>query len=622
MSIKKCEDILNGQSLAGTEGGKQVTRDSDGGTGGGDFLDSVIKAAGTIDATAASIYNYDCSDHLIEWMYSVCPSLRSVGDTIDNVVGMLNSITTGVKVGDLIQNNSVSQKICDVITTLFGTVNSWLELISKAAFALFDKIDDARQRMQAALQSLTDAVLQCILDVYNMIEQYFSGMLALSLNFDWDSMERFLRNCPCICRFVAFVTGCDTDSEGNSISDDPDQVIRCIRNKLWFIDGLNLATGLSAIMDTYIKKYIVLFFDAISLAIDSIFTLFIAPFRWLIKKFADLLRKKWDVSFMISPLKSSHLDCLLLYTKDVVDGKTVYRMSVLDMMSSMKMWVNCLEYPCPALSERIKNKVKKFNEEMRLTGDYWNRAFECDIYQCCMRADAVGNSPFSLKELGEMWEDLYDRLRACNRRAKNRVDFAKVTYGLNGTGGVAWSTDMMRNTSYNVTPIDGSIGATSGIEEDPVRMAAEFSDSPERENDINVGDYPLTKQEDELIRGIGLSIAAGCNEDSYFTEKWYQYLRFAGYYAISNKTVSELREVRDKSNGLSADFNGGYETNFPAATVREPLEIEPDERGANYWVDSDYDAARVAKIQDIKWDAQRSNESLVGYYARMYASVG
>lgn len=616
MSIKRCEDILNGQSLAGTEGGKQVTRDSDAGKGGGDFLDSVIKAAGSIDSTAASIYNYDCSDHLVEWMQSVCPALRTVGGMIDNVVNTLNSISTGVKIGDLVQNNSTVQKICDVITTMFGTVNSWLELISKLAFALFDKIDAARQRMQSALESLTDSVLHCILDVYDMIEQYLSGMLNISLNFDWGSLEQFLRTCPCICRFVAFVTGCDRDSDGSSISDDPDKVIRCIRNKLWFIDGLNLSTGLASIMDTYIKKYIVIFFDAVSLAIETVFTLFIAPFRWLIKKYADLLRKKLDVSFMVYPLKFAHMDCLLLYTKGKVLGKTVYRMSVLDMMSTMKMWVNCLEYPCPALSERIKNKVKKFNEDMRLTGDFWNRAFECDIYQCCMRADAVGNSPFSLKELGAMWYDLYDRLRACNRRAKNKVDFAKVSYGLNGTGGFAWNTDMMRNTSYDVTPVE------SGIEVDPVRMAAEFSDSPERENDINVGEYPLSKHEDETIRGIGLSIAAGCKEDSYFTEKWYQYLRFAGFYAISNNTVSALQEVRGNASGLSADFGGGYETNFPAVTAREPVYLDTEERGANYWVDSDYDADRVARIQDMKWGPQRENETLVGYYARMYASVG
>lgn len=621
MSIKKCEDILNGPSLAGTGGGKQVTRDSEAGKGG-DFLDSVIDAAGYVDSTATSLYNYDCSDHLLEWMYSVCPALRMVGFVVENIVGMLNSVTSGVAIGDIMQNNEVSQKLCDVIATVFGNVNSWLELISKAAFALFDKIDDARQRLQSALKSLTDAVLHCILDVYNMIEQFLTGTVNLSLNFDWEAMERFLRTCPCMCRFISFITGCDTDSEGNSISDEPDQVIRCIRDKFWYVDGRNLTAGLSAIMDTYIKKYIVIFFDAISLAIDTIFTLFMMPFRWLIKKYADLLRKKWDVSFLVSPLKASHMDCLLLYTKDVVSGKTVYRMSVLDMMSSMKMWVNCLEYPCPALSERIKNKVKKFNEDMRLTGDYWNRAYECDIYQCCMRADAAANSPYSLKELGSMWSDLFDRLRTCTRRAKNMVDFAKVTCGLNGTGGIAWNTDMMRSTSYNVTPVDGSIGASSGTEYDPVRMAAEFSDSPERENDINVGDYPLSSQEDELIRNIGLSIAAGCDEDSYFTEKWYQYLRFAGYYAVSNNTVSALRDVRDKASGLSADFNGGNETNFPTVTVREPLEIETEEREANYWVDSDYDEAKIVRIQNIQWTPRHENESLESYYARMYASVG
>lgn len=629
MSIKTCEEVINGANYAGGEGsnGKQVTRDTDSGNpltesneeDKGDFLDSVIKAAGKLDAAADSLYQYDCSEHLLEWMYSVCPALKTVGSKIDSVVSTLNSISTGVKVGDLVQNNGVTQKICDVVATLFGTVNSWLELVSKAAFALFDKIDTARERMQSALKALTDAVLQCILDVYDMIENFLTSTLKLSLEFDWDSLEAFLRSCPCICRFIAFVTGCDEDADGNNISDQPDRVIFCIRDKFWFIDGLNLATGLSAIMDDYIKQYLVLMFDAISLAIDSLFTLFIYPFRWLIKQYAQFLRKKWDVTFMISPLRVSHLDCLLIYDKEVDDGKTVYRMSIIDMMESMKMWVNCLEYPCAALSERIKNKVKKFNEDMRLNGEFWNRAFEADIYLCCMRADSAydagfkeGGDGYTLDELASMWDDLYDRLRTCNSRAKNKVSFAKVTYGLDGTGGIAWNVNLFRN---------GQEGKSLS-EDDPVRDAAQFTVSPDRENDINVGTAPLTTQEDESIKAVGLSIADGCNEDGYFIEKWYQFLRFAGFFKISNNTVKALRDVRDKASELDANFNGGNDTNFPKPTGRPPVEMDEEERLANYSVDSDYVPDRVLRIQNIKWTSQRTGESLTDYYARMYATAG
>lgn len=613
MAIKTCEEVINGSSYAGGEGisGKQVTRDSDAnnGSSGGDFLDSVIRAADSIDAAATGLYQYDCSTHLLEWMYSVCPALKTVGSTIDNVINKLNSISTGVAIGDLVQNNSVTQKICDVVANLFGMVNAWLEMIAKAAFALFDKIDSARLRMQGALKALTDAVLQCILDVYDMIESFLTGALKLSLNLDWEAFEFFLMDCPCICRFVAWVTGCDEDDDGNNISDQPDKVIYCIRDKFWFLDGLNLATGLAAIMDDYIKQYIILLFDAISLAIDSLFELFIKPFRGLIKSYANLLRKKWDVSFMLSPLRASHLDCLLIYTKENDNGKTVYKMSILDMMESMKMWVNCLEYPCPALSARIKNRVKKFNEDMRLTGEYWDRAFEADIYVCCMRAD--NSSGFSLKELGKMWEDLYDRLSTCNSRAKNHVSVAKVTYGLVGTGAIDWDSGKMRQAQEGkpTTP------------ENPVKMAAEFSDTPDRENDINVGSYPLSTQEDELIRNIGLSISDGCDEDPYFVEKWYQYLRFAGFYELSNQTVDALRDSRDKSGEMKADFNGGSETNFPAVTRRDPVDMDTEERGPNYWVDSDYDEDRINAIEGIEWTGQRKNESLNSYYARMYATV-
>lgn len=614
MAVKTCDEVINGQSYAeGTGTGKQVTRDSDvGGNGGsGDILDAIIANADFIDANATALYQYDCSEHLIEWMYKVCPALKTAGQAIDRITNKLNSITTGVKLGDLVQNNSVTQKICDVIATLFGSVNAWLEMLTKAAFALFDKIDTARERMQSALQAMTDAVLKCILDVYDMIEKYLGMLLRVSLNFDWEAFEVFLSECPCICRFIAFITGCDKDADGNNISDQADMVVLCIRDKFWFIDGLNLGTGLAAIMDDYIRQYIVLMFDAIDLAIESIFTLFIAPFRTLIKAYADLLRTKLDVTFLVAPLKVSHLDCLLLYTREVVNGKTVYKMSVLDMMESMKMWVNCLEYPCKALSVRIKNKVKQFNEDFRLNGEYWNRAYEADIYLCCMRADAAASSGYTLKELADMWDDLYDRLRTCNSRARNKVSIAKVTYGLNGTGGIEWDTYRFRRGQTEET-LEAN---------DRVAMAAQFTDSPDRENDINVGSYPLTAQEDESIRALGLSVAAGCEEDPYFVEKWYQYLRFAGLYTLSNNTVEALRDVRENASGLTGDFSGS-QTTFPTSKIREPVEVDETERTPNYWVEPDYDAERVAAIEGIAWKPKRDNESLADYYGRMYATAG
>lgn len=616
MAVKTCKEVIDGSSYAG-EDGKQVTRDSECDRGSDrDFLDSVMDAAGYVNNTASAIYNYDCSTHLLDWIKKVCPQLATIGGFIDSAVSRLNSITSGIAISDLVQNNTVTKAICSVVVTLFGNVTAWLELLTKAAFALFGKIDAARERMQSALQSLNGAVLACILDVYDMLEMYLTKTLNVSLAFDWDAFEAFLAACPCICRFVAFVTCCDTDDDGNNISNEPGLVVHCIRDKYWFLDGANLAVGLSNIMNDYIKQYLLLMFDAIDLGLTCLFTIFIKPFRKLIKGYADFLRKQWDVSFIIEPLKTSHLDCLLVYNREVKKGKTVYTMSILNMIDSMKQWIGCLEYPCAALSERIKNKVKKFNEDFRLTGDYWKREFEADIYLCCMRADMAYDQDLSMEEMNGMWGDLMDRLRAINSRAKNRLSIAKVTYGVEGTGKVVFDTKSMRDDnrteSYESNPNTGTA----------VKDASQFYDSPERENDINVGSEVLSTQEDELIRAVGVSISAGCDEDVYFVEKWYQFLRFAGHYRISNNTVAKLREVRDKSGEMKADFNGGYETNFPTVTRREKVYPESEERGVNYWVDPDYDAGRVDRIRNISWSDQGKGESLASYYARMYATAG
>lgn len=624
MAAKTVEDILDGTNYAHDPGslktGKKVTRDSDALNSdydSGDFLDGVMKGAKFIDAKALELYNYDCSDHLIEWMYSVCPGLKTFGMQVNNIVKTMNSITTGVKIGELIQGNSFTKQVCHVVEVFFSMMNAWLESLSKAAFAFFDKIDTARAKMQAALKSITDAVLNCILDVYDMIEKFLGRILKIGLEFNWLGLEIFLRDCPCMCRFVAYLTNCDYDEDGNSISDNPSAVIQCLREKYDFLEGANLAAALSEVMDTYIKQYLVLMFDAIKLAIDSIFILFIKPFRTLIKSYAEYLRKRWDVGFMIESAKSSHLDCLFVYNKETKNGETVYTMSIIDMMSTMKMWVGCLEYPCASLSEKIKNRVKKYHEDFRMTGEFWNKAYEADIYTCCMRAE--NDDTYSLEELANMWDSLLDRLRACNEKAKRGIDLFRSKYGLDGTVGIEASVRSIRESTSSTNSSSGTSSDSFGEAARRWFDASNFENAPEKELDINVGSRPLTDHEDKLIRSMGEGIYAGGETDQYFIEKWAQYLRFITLYHISEGTVDRLQNL---STGYGSDgFN-----NPPAGTIqftdgRSSLEMDETERPVNYWVESDYDAGRVSAIENMKFSGRNDGETLANYYGRLYAAV-
>lgn len=637
MAAKTCKDVLSDTNYAadGTPG-KQVTRDSDVATTSGkkdskDLLDVFIDAAGKVDAAALSLSNYDCSEHLLEWLKKVCPALDTAAKQIEKAGKTIGGLTSGVKLGELVQGNTVSKSVCNVITTVFGSVNAILELLVKAAFALFDKIDAFREKMQNALKSLTTAVQECIIDVYDMIEKYLTGLLKMTLEWNWGAFENMLMDCPCICRFVAYITGCDVDENGKNISNEPSKVIHCIREKFWYIDGLNLATALSDIMDTYIKQYLMWFFDAVKLAIDSIFTIFIMPFRMLIKQYANLLRKKIDMTFLIEPLKESHMDCLLIYTRRKVAGVTIYEMNVLDMLNSMKMWVNCLEYICPALSERIKNKVKQFNEKFRLTGDYWDRAYEADLYICCMRADAATDNGYSLMDLRDMWSDLFDRLRACNDRVKETMRKTKWTYGMSTstTGELAYYVSKTRSDAGTM---DSEIGSKCNSVADAVRFA---SGSDDLENELRPGDYPLTESEDSALREIGKSVAAGTQETPYFGEKWSQFVRYLNFYAFSDTTYRELLEAADKGmGGVSEPYDPSARTQFRQVTTREPLDApevtneygvtyvdDPENTEVNYWVESDYDEERVNALSNIQWAPEKPGESLVSYYSRMYAAA-
>ena len=232
-----------------------------------------------------------------------------------------------------------------------------------------------------------------------------------------------------------------------------------------------------------------------------------------------------------------------------------------------------------------------------------------------MRADTAYESGFSLEQLGNMWDDLLDRLRALNDRAKNKVFRAKVTYGLypSSTGGYQHYTDRMR--------ISGPYAGTDDGQSTAVADAVLFASTPDLENNLSPGPMPLSDSEDSILRKVGLSVAEGTGEDSYFAEKWTQYVRFLGMYAFSEETLTELSEAMEKGMHISNPSRSGSGNQFPGITIRRPVETGEEELGVNYWVESDYDQERVDAIENIEWTGRRSTESLPAYYARMYSTA-
>lgn len=615
MAAKTCQEALDGdkQNLTGITGNTipatpEPTSDSELSINDkvNEFFDIFNDASAAIQKSATSLYMYDCSDHLYDWITDLCPWLKYGLGAVDTARNFLNSITSGVKLSEFTSTNSVMKAICNAIATFYGTLVGWLEICTKAAFVLFEKIDSARKKLEKAMKRLTNATLACVLDVYDAIDRYLSQTIELSLALDWNDLIHFMMTCPCVCRFIAYIMGCDEDQYGNSISDDPIAVVNCIREKYPYLDGATLAAGLSKIMDKYIRQYIVLFFDFIKFGIDFIFSMIIAPFRNLIKAYADFLRKKWNVNAMISGAMSAHLDCLFVYTTEYDGDDQYYGMSIIDMINTLKQMIPCLEYGCPGLSDKIRNKVKKLNEDFRLTDDFWNRAFEADLYMCCISADYERGYTFT--ELREMFDSLWDRLTSKTQKAKCVVDEHREE---TSNAALADTINQVRQEH----------GGSAGFS-DPYREAADFATGPDLENNVINGTEYVSSNDEELLLKVAASIVQGNITDDYFNEKWYQFLRFKSKKKFSDKGMNKMSEL---ALDLTSNYKSGSSTNkyaLPGKKGRHPLEIDTEERPPNYKVDPDYDSQKVGAILSMSWDSTREGESLADYYARNYATVG
>lgn len=619
MAAKTCQEVLDGdkQNLTGVTG--NVLSTNTGPTSDSqlslndrvnEFFDIFNDTSKAIQKSATELYMYDCSDHLYDWITDLCPWLKTSLNAVNSAKKFMNSVSSGVKLKDFMATNTVTKAICNAIATFYGALIGWLEICTKAAFVLFEKIDAARKKLEKAMKRITNATLACLLDIYDAIDKYLQNTVEMSLAVDWNGLIKFMAKCPCVSRFIAFITGCDEDEDGNSISDNPTEIVNCLKEKFSFLDGATLAAGLSRLMEKYIRQYLVLFFDFIKFGIDFIFSMIIAPFRWLIKQYADFLRKKWDVTGMIDGCKEAHLDCLFVYTTEYDGDRKYYGMSILDMMTTLKRMIPCLEYGCPGLSDKIRNKVKKLNEDLRLTDKFWDRAFEADLYMCCIDADV--ERAYTFAQLRDMWDSLWDRLISKTQKASVVVDENRDSVS---RGSFSAAVSEARKEA-GVKPKNPDANFV-----DPYKEAATFSTGQDIENNIINGSEYVSPRDENILLNVAGSIIQGMNGgDDYYNEKWYQYLRFKAVKDFSDSGMGKLQDYADELTESYKRTSGGS-AYLPGSRTRAPLDIDVDERPPNYKPESDYDRQQVEVLLATTWDPMGKTETLADYYARMYAKA-
>lgn len=544
------------------------------------FTEAVEKAANSVNNVTSKLEATNCTKVVFDWCR------ETMGINAYAAVGMMSNLNYSFQN----YNNfnfpvnldgalTLSKSLCQTIGTWIAWIQGTIDIATKAAFVLFAKIDAARLRLEEALLNFNDAVFKCITDLLSDIKMSASldvGVGAsVSLDFNWDELLQIMIDCPCFCRAIACVTGCNRDADGNDMSRNPEMVLECLQKKfpLSLGVGIGIGGGIAGSLNDLLYDFLLKLYLSIKEAIEMTFEMLMKPLRALIKAYADLLTQKFDVSGFIKMV--GNFECFFIYTLEYKNNREFYGMSIIDMINTFKSWTVCFSHLCPGLMQDIEGKIKEINENLRLNDTFWQGAFEADLYDLCIAAK-LGYKSFSDYEFREIYRD------------NPKTQFDSLLSQLEASGIKKKCSDHRRSTAAN-TP-------TSKVEE-----AIQFRTAPDMENGVNVGEKPISKSEEKKCIAISHNLIDK-TVSPYFTEKYYQLLRMLADYKMSSDTVDELTKILDNCNKKVYPVNMSQEfTPFPSnQTGRAAIDVYPAEIEVTYELVDDYNEDEINRILDEK----------------------
>jgi hypothetical protein len=289
-------------------------------------------------------------------------------------------------------------------------------------------------------------------------------------------------------------------------------------------------------------------------------------------------------------------------------------MSAIDMVNTYRGWIKCLEMACPALSEKIKNRVKQLYKDLRLDDKYWRRAMEADIYTCCLAVDLAGMTPREsvLRQLYS--ESIWDVLMSLFKKSKNKDDDTSVE-----------EEEAERyETDRPITAADMMPNADNQ-EPSAISQSITFTYAPETENSVSVGIKPISSADENVLMTVGDSMVAGSKDDSYYVEKFYQLIRFSNDYATTRNFVTHMSANLDAIEKPGSDFGSNtVVARSDSDSGRSPdLSVTEDSDlvRPTYVIPDDFNKERSEKLSSYRFTVRMDNEPLDAYYARMYKAA-
>jgi hypothetical protein len=537
------------------------------------FTEAVEKTANSINNVTNKLEATNCTKIVFDWCR------ETIGINAYAAVDMLANLNLVFKEYNhfnipinLDGALTLNKTFCQTISTWIAWIQSTIDIATKAAFVLFAKIDAARLRLENALLKFNSAIFKCITDLLSDIKRLEFGIGAsVSLGFKWEELLQIMIDCPCFCRAIACVTNCNKDADGNDISRNPYMVLACLKEKFPLTIGrdVNILGGIVGSLYDLLYDFLYKLYMSIKAAIEMTFEMLMKPLRALIKAYADLLTQKFDVTGFIKMV--GNFECFFLYTLEYKNNREFYGMSIIDMINTFKSWTVCFRHLCPSLMQDIEAKIKDINESLRLNDVFWQGAFEADLYDLCIAAK-LGYKPIPNYRFREIYRD------------NPKTQFDSLLSQLEASGITKICREHNRASSAN-TP-------TSKVEE-----AIQFRTAPDRENDVNVGEKPISYSEEKKCISISHNLVDK-TVSPYFTEKYYQLLRMLSDYNMSENTVNELTIILDNCSKKVYPVNMSRRlTPFPSnQTSRAAIEVYPVDIEVTYELVDDYNEEVIKSI--------------------------
>lgn len=577
-----------------------------------DFTAAVERAVDLegMNRATRSLNDTDCGDAVYKFVYDNVPGFATASAWLNKGVNFMTGLSTGVSLSGAMASSDFVQTVCDMLSKFYGSVNAFIEIFTKGAFVLFKKIDAMRERLETAMLNLTDAIMNCILDVLNDTVERMKIMLNSSLGVDWNALTKLMIDCPCLTSVVAHLTGCTRDDAGNDITNNAPAVILCVRDRFSFLDPVKLTANLQTMYEDYIKKYVKMIFGYLESWIVYVYNLLIKPLRSAVKKYAEMLMYKNDVTTLIDMV--GPFRCFFIYTEEYRRGTKFKGMSVIDMINSFKQWVTCFEHACPQFSEKVKNRSKEIYKDLRLDDKYWRNAYEMDIYTVCIAARLDATTPRESMLRSMYSESPIDLILAAFRKSKSKGDDDPVTDDV-----VVAKVTQDEIAAYSATN-DGKLPPEAPSSFD---QAISFTDAPETENEVNVGSQPIGKDTEAVLVTMLRNLGNGTG--TFYTEKVYQMVRFMGFYATSDAYVSAAQEVLDSLEHMDGDFARAPDAVLQSSDRRPPVYDAQEDVRVDYSPEDDYDAELCNALMSpaVYTKKRKADEDRIDFYERLYQGI-